>query len=271
NDILSAFRMPTIIPVYDEFGGFAGTAAKGFNNPRNPIAGRTGLEDNEAFATSAFGNFYLEYDPIPGLTLRTSLGGSYNAYNNVGYSRWQYENSENNSAFGFNQGNGYNMAWTFTNTAVYGKSFGDHNAEILVGQEALNTGAGWNSGQSGLNPFSWDPNFINMSQVSSVVANSSQFKGVNFYSLFGQVKYSFKERYIFRGVVRRDGSSRCGENNRYGVFPAASFAWRSSAEPFVAGVSWVTDLKIRGGYGEMGNSNNVDPNNQFFLYGGSLG
>jgi TonB-linked SusC/RagA family outer membrane protein len=271
NDILQAFRMPSIIPVYDVFGGYAGTAAKGFNNPRNPVANREGQDNNGAFETGAFGNVYMEWDPIPGLTLRTSIGGSYGSYFQKNYTRWQYENSENNSAFGFGQASGYYMAWTFTNTASYKKTFGKHSAEILIGQEALNNGKGWDMNQSGLNPFSWDPDYINMSNLDSRnPPNSSQFLGVNFSSLFGQVKYSFNEKYIVSGVLRRDGSSRFGSNNRYGVFPAVSVAWRISAEDFMSGLSFVTDLKIRGGYGEMGNSNNVNPNNQYFLYGGSV-
>jgi len=89
--------------------------------------------------------------------------------------------------------------------------------------------------------------------------------------LFGRLNYIYKDKYIVTGVVRRDGSSRFGVNNRYGVFPAFSAAWRVSSEPFMKQLSWISDLKIRGGYGTMGNSNNVNPNNQFSLYGASLG
>ncbi|PZR35756.1 MAG: SusC/RagA family protein [Azospira oryzae] len=269
NDILSAFRMPSIIPVYDEFGGYAGTTAKGFNNPRNPVASRDGQANDFNFNTAAYGNLYAELDIIPGLTLRTSIGGNYGSYTGRGYSRWQYENSENNSAFGFNQYSGYNFGWTFTNTASYKKTFGDHSLEVLAGQEALNTGKGWDSNQSGLNPFSWDPNYVSMSTLATVnPATSGQYKGVNFSSYFANAKYVFREKYIIGAVIRRDGASRFGANNRYGVFPAASVAWRISSESFMQSLSFVTDLKLRGGYGTMGNSNNVDPNNQYSLYGG---
>lgn len=271
NDYLAAFRMPSIIPVYDEFGGYAGTVAKGFNNPRNPVANRQGQDNNTAFDALAFGNVYLELDVIPGLTLRTSIGGTYRNTFGRGFTRWQYENSENNSAFGFNQFQSYNFGWTFTNTAAYKKTFGSHGIDVLLGQEALNTGKGWFYNQQGQNPFSWDPNFVNMTQVTTTPPTSGQTLGVNFSSLFGQVKYSFKEKYIIGGVIRRDGSSRFGANNRYGVFPAASAAWRISAEPFMQDIRWITDLKIRGGYGTMGNSNPVNPANQYNLYGGDIG
>lgn len=271
NDYLAAFRMPSIIPVYDVFGGYAGTAAKGFNNPRNPVANREGLNNNQNFDAFGFGNVYLELDIIPNLTFRTSIGGNFTSYFGKGYSRWQYENSENNSAFGFNQFQGYRFGWTFTNTVAYKKQFGDHSLDVLVGQEALNTGKGWDYSQQGQNPFSWDPNFVNMTQVTTTPPNSTQSLGVNFSSYFGQVKYTFKEKYIIGGVLRRDGSSRFGENNRYGVFPAVSAAWRISAEPFMQNVSWLTDLKIRGGYGTMGNSNPVNPANQYTTFAGNIG
>ncbi|AXE20042.1 SusC/RagA family protein [Runella rosea] len=273
NDILSAFRMPSIIPIYDEFGGYAGTAAKGFNNPRNPVASRDGQANNRSFNANGFGNIYAEWDPIPGLTLRSSLGGQYNNFYNWGYSRLQYENSENNSAFGYNEGGGWSFGWVLTNTATYKKQFGKHNVEVLAGQEALNTGKGRNMNGSGLNPFSTDINYVNLSNVSASgrVVNSSLFSGVNFYSVFGRVNYIFNDKYIVTGVVRRDGSSRFGANNRFGAFPAFSAAWRISSEPFMKQLTWVSDLKIRGGYGTMGNSNNVDPNNQFSLYGASIG
>ncbi|NID10373.1 SusC/RagA family TonB-linked outer membrane protein [Fibrivirga algicola] len=273
NDVLQAFRMPSIIPVYDEFGGYAGTAAKGFNNPRNPVANRAGQKDNRAFNANGFGNIYLEVEPIEFLTLRSSVGGQYNNFYNYNYTRLQYENSENNSAFGYGEGGGYSFGWTFTNTAAYKRKFGVHGLDVIVGQEALNTGAGRNINGNGQNPFSIDPNFITLNTVSATGRNvgSGQFKGVNFYSLFGRVNYVYNDKYIFTGVMRRDGSSRFGANNRYGVFPAASVAWRLSSEPFMKNVPWVTDLKVRGGYGLMGNSNNVDPNNQFSLYAASLG
>ncbi len=271
NDILSAFRMPSIIPVYDVFGGYAGTAAKGFNNPRNPVASRDGQANNKNYSIGVMGNVYAEWDIIPGLTARTSYGVNYLNFQGRGYSRWQYENSENNSAFGYNQFNGFTFGWTWTNTLSYKKTFGEHSIEGLVGQEALNTGAGWSDNQTGLNPFSWDPNFINMTNVVSKTANGGQTKGVNFSSYFANAKYSFRDRYILGFVIRRDGSSRFGSENRYGVFPAASAAWRISSESFMQALPFVTDLKIRGGYGTMGNSSNVNPANQFSLYGGDIG
>ncbi|CAD5277524.1 MULTISPECIES: TonB-dependent receptor [unclassified Imperialibacter] len=267
NDILSAFRMPTIIPVYDEFGGYAGTASKGFNNPRNPVATRDGQKNNRGFNGSGFGNVYLEYDPIPGLTLRTNVGGQYGAGYSWGYGRRQYENSENNSAFSYSESANWGFQWNFTNTANYKKTFGVHNIDLLVGQEALNTGRSRGMSADGLNPFSQDPDFVTISTLGSRNPPNSYYdKGVNFSSYFGRANYILNDKYIFSAVIRRDGSSRFGAENRYGVFPAFSAAWRLSSESFMSSLTFIDDLKIRGGYGTMGNSNNVNPNNQYSLY-----
>ncbi|MEP1088372.1 TonB-dependent receptor [Algoriphagus sp.] len=273
NDILQAFRMPSIIPIYDEFGGYAGTAAKGFNNPRNPIANRDGIVNNRNFNANIFGNVYAELDIIDNLKFRTSIGGQYNNYYFWDYSRLQYENSENNSAFGYGEGSGFVFGWVFTNTLSWKKQFDKHSFDVLLGQEALNTGAGRNMSASGQNPFSQDPDFITISNlpVSTRQVNSSQFKGVNFASYFGRLNYTYNDKYLFSAVIRRDGSSVFGENSRYGVFPAFSGAWRMSSESFMSGATWIDELKIRGGWGQMGNSNPVPATNQYSLFAGNVG
>lgn len=270
--ILSAYRMPSVIPVFDEFGSYASTRAAGFNNPRNPV--RTlQLNDSDDFGYNgiAFGNIYLEVDPVKNLTLRSSIGGQYNTSNFVNYNYRYLGDSEPEASNSFSEGNSYGFSWVFTNTASYKLQLGAHGLNLLGGIEALNTGRGRFVNGSGINPFSTDLNFVSLSSVQSPVVNSAPFNGVNFYSLFGKVDYNFNEKYYVTGVVRRDGSSRFGSNTRYGVFPAVSAAWRVTSEKFMENVSWINDLKLRVGYGEMGNSNNVDPNNQYSLYGSNRG
>ncbi|WP_375444178.1 SusC/RagA family TonB-linked outer membrane protein [uncultured Fibrella sp.] len=272
NDILQAFRMPPIIPVYDVFGGYAGTAAKGFNNPRNPVASRDGQVNDRNFNGNAFGNLYLEFDPIPNLTLRSSIGGQFNSgYYNY-YQRLQYENSENNSSFGYGEGSGYSLSWTLTNTANYRRQFGVHTVDILAGQEALNTGSGRGIDGFGINPFSTDPNFVTLGTVQGTgkQVNSGYGLGTNFSSIFGRLNYSYRDKYSITGVIRRDGSSRFAPEYRYGVFPAVSAGWTISSEPFMKNIPAITFLRLHAGYGAMGNSNNVNPNNQFSLYASSI-
>lgn len=272
SEVLSAYRMPTIIPVYDEFGSFASTKAAGFNNPRNPVRRLTlNNGDDNNFNTSGFGNLYLEIQPIKDLIFRTSLGGQYNNGYNVNYGYRYLGDSEPEASNTFSEGSFYAYQYTFTNTVSYKTTIGAHSITALGGIEALNTGAGRSMGGSGINPFSTDLDFVNLSTVGNPQVGSGLFSGVNFYSLFGKADYNYKEKYYVTGVLRRDGSSRFGANSRFGTFPAVSAAWRLTAEPFMEGVSWIYDMKIRGGWGQMGNSNNVDPNNQFSLYASNRG
>lgn len=270
--ILSAYRMPTIIPVRDEFGSFASTRASGFNNPRNPVRQQTlNAGSDKAYNIGGFGNLYLLIKPIESLTFRTSLGGGYNNSHYVDYNFRYLGDSEPEASDSFSEGSSYNFNWTFTNTLTYDQLFGKHKFKALVGYEALNTGAGRFINGRGINPFSTSLDFQNLNVVQSPTVNSGQFKGVNFASFFGKLDYNFDDKYYLTGVLRRDGSSRFGGNNRYGTFPAVSAAWRVIAEPFMQNQDLISDLKIRGGWGQMGNSNNVDPNNQYSLFASNRG
>ena len=269
NDVQQAFRMSPIIPVYDVFGGYAGTAAKEFNNARNPVASRDYVKNNQNYSVNGFGNIYAELDILPGLTARTSIGGKYGNYNYKNFGRIQYENSENNTSFGFGTGSGQRLDWILTNTLSYKMTFDKHALEVLAGQETLNLGQGSqvDASVSDPAPFSTDPNYVTLSTITSnKVLGSQLYTPVSIASLFGRVNYGFADKYYLTAVVRRDGSSVFAPVNRYGVFPAFSAAWRVTGEDFLKNSSWLSDLKIRGGWGRMGNSNNVFPTNQFSLY-----
>ena len=270
NDFLQAFRMPAIIPVYDEFGGYAGTAAKGFNNPRNPVASRERQKDNRNSSFFIFGNVFAELDLFEGLTLRSSFGGALGQGYSYNYNRPSYENSENFSTFGYGENAFTARNWTFTNTAQYQKDFGAHSISLLGGVESLNIDYFRSIAGNGQEPFSRDLNYITLTTTVNRTVDSEYFLGTKFFSIFGQAKYIYNDKYILTGVLRRDGSSRFGVNNRYGIFPAVSAAWRISGEDFMAGATFIDELKLRGGWGEMGNSNGISPVNQYSLYRSDL-
>lgn len=270
--ILSAYRMPTAIPVFDDFGSYASTKAGGFNNPRNPVRQimRNNLNDNN-YNANAFGNIYVEYEPMKDLIVRSSLGGQ---FNNSAFKNYNYRylgDSEPEASDSFSEGSNYVFSYVFTNTVAYKYKWRKHGVNVLAGMEALNTGAGRSISGSGINPFSMDLDFVTLNAVQSPVVNSNLFSGVNFYSLFSKLDYNFDEKYYLTGVVRRDGSSRFGSQNRYGIFPAVSAAWRITSEEFMKDLPAISDLKLRLGWGLMGNSNNVDPANQFSLYAANRG
>jgi len=267
-----AYRMPTVIPVHDVNGGWAGTAAPGFNNPGNPVAQVTRQTPayNAINYSQVFGNVYVEIDPIKQITLRSSFGGSLDQANVLQLTQRTYENAENTSSNTLFESQAYGLNYTWTNSIRYENRFGSHSVKAFGGYEAIKTNVGRQLTGFGLNPFSLDPNFISITNTSSTgrQVNSTPFQPATLASFFGKVDYNYNDRYYLSGTIRRDGSSVFGAENRYGVFPSISGAWRISSESFMSGANtWLNDLKIRGGYGIMGNQN-ILATNQYTLYAG---
>ena len=88
-------------------------------------------------------------------------------------------------------------------------------------------------------------------------------------SFFGRANYAYKERYMLTATLRQDGSSKFGANHKWGTFPSVSAAWGLSQEEFLKDVSWLSDLKLRAGYGVTGNQDGLDPYKTLELYGRS--
>ena len=263
-----AFRQQPIIPIRDIMGNYAGSFATGLGNSRNPVAAMERRINNKSLGTRLFGNAFAEADIFSDFTLRTSFGGEYYANTDNSFTFPEYENSENNTfnQYTQNASSGYN--WTWTNTLAYHKNFNEvHDLRVLVGTEAFDS-RGINLGGTTQSYFSFDPNYTTLGTGFGGQTNSSSRSAESLFSLIGRVDYNLKDKYLLGAVIRRDGSSKFGASNRYGVFPAVSAGWRISQEEFMKGISWLADLKIRGGYGIMGNQINITAGNIFTTYGG---
>src|SRR3546814_6244 len=84
-------------------------------------------------------------------------------------------------------------------------------------------------------------------------------------SFFGRINYNYRETYLFEANIRRDGTSRFAKDRRWGTFPSFSAGWVISNESFLEGASWLSLLKIRGSYGELGNQN-VGSDGNYYPY-----
>jgi TonB-linked SusC/RagA family outer membrane protein len=267
-----AYRMVPYIPARDIGGGFGGNAVGQSGNATSPIATIYRSKDDYTEAYKVFGNAFLEIKPIEGLTVRTSFGIDYGNWFNKDITYRTYESSENTSITGLGTGFNYNLSWTWTNTAAYEKSFGQHTVKVLAGTEAVKyMGNGINVST---NTFDFeDPNFINLNtdQTPTPAASSNQPIPETLASYFGRVDYIYNDRYLFNATIRRDGTSKIYETERWGTFPAFGAGWRVSEESFMSGLSFLDDLKIRGGWGQMGSIRNVNAGNQFTLFGSNAG
>src|SRR5690606_21606482 len=111
----------------------------------------------------------------------------------------------------------------------------DHKLNVVLGTEAIESKDEDLSG-SRSQYFSEDPSYMWLNSGEINKDNSGSGSSWSLFSLFGRVNYDYKGKYLVEGTVRRDGSSRFGSNNRYGVFPAASVGWTISEENFMKSV-----------------------------------
>ena len=262
----TAYREDAIIPVYDIMGNFAGTKSQGLGNARNPYADIYRTKDNKGYNWDITGNVYAELDFLKHFTARTSFGGvmDLNHYYNFNYVG--YENAEGNTGSNsFGEGGGYNTSWTWTNTLTYANIFKEHNVKVLIGSEAVNSYGRWN-GATRSSYFSENPNFWILNAGTGSQANSGGAYQSTLLSQFARLEYAYSGKYLLNASVRRDGTSIFTEEQRWGVFPSVSAAWRISEENFFKGITFVNDLKIRYSWGKMGSTSNVDPTNPYNLY-----
>jgi TonB-linked SusC/RagA family outer membrane protein len=288
NAVSMAYRMSPLIPVYDVVGNYAGTQVKGVGNPQNPVAILQRSANNKNNDWQINGNVFAEADILKHLTARTSFGGNIENYYTTQFKYTAYENAENNTNPNtFVETSGYNSSWTWTNTLKYANTWGDHNLTVLGGVEAISnyqramqaTRSGYyvtNPAQLTVDPSLWVLNFgPPAGQTNTSLVNNADGIGVAYpiqssiYSLFGRVDYSYKDKYLLSGTLRRDGSSIFASNVRFGVFPSVTAGWRISQEQFLKDVYWLSDLKLRGGWGKLGSLSNALTTNRYTLYGQS--
>lgn len=267
-----AYRNQPIIPVFDIAGNYAGSRAPQLGNSQNPFATRDRAKDNRGHNTSLFGNAYIDVDFLKHFTAHSSIGGTVSNNNYYFFNFITFENSENNTGNSYTEGFGKNRSWIWTNTLSYKNNFGKHDVSALAGTEAIEDNGRSIEG-SRSTYFLQDVNFrsLNNGGAAGQRANGSPFTPASLFSIFGQVNYSYDDRFLASATVRRDGSSRFGPNFRYGTFPAFSAGWRISRESFMRDIKWITDMKIRGGWGQMGNQKGVFAANSFDAFVGGPG
>jgi TonB-linked SusC/RagA family outer membrane protein len=249
-----AYRMPPIIPVYDVMGNYAGTRAEGTGNSQNPVFLLDSNKNDKTKRMNVSGNVYIDMEPIQGLSLKSLFGVNYTSrhYRNPDFvekahaERGKYASLEEEASFG--------LQWNWTNTLSYSKLFADvHDVTFMFGTEAIEYEYNFlNASRSEF--FSKDLNYMQLATGLQSINNDGNKNSWSLFSMFGRLNYNYDNKYMLEAVVRRDGSSRFGESDNYGVFPAFSVAWRISDESFMASTSnWLDDLKIRGGWGSTGN------------------
>jgi TonB-linked SusC/RagA family outer membrane protein len=279
NPISNAYRMPPVIPIYDIQGNYAGTKSFTVNNGDNPVASQKRQANNKGNDWQIVGNAWAEVDILKHFTARTSIGGTVDNYYYYYFTYTGYENAEGNTnANSFTEGSGFNSNWTWTNTLTYRNVFGDHSLTALAGVEAKEySGRGMAGSRSSyvvtnplnetVDPLTWT---LDAGSPAGQTNTSNSYHSA-LYSQFGKVEYGYKDKYLVNATIRRDGSSDFAVGHQFGVFPAVTAAWRISREDFFKDVTFINDLKIRGGWGRSGTLSNVPATNQYNIYTAAAG
>ncbi len=223
----------------------------------NPLAYIQTRLGSYAWSDDIVGNAFLEVAPIQSLKIKSSVGVKKAYWGNIGFTPLYFlSNTVSTNKNSYSKGENRVFNWNVENTVTYDNSFGDHDITFLVGQGAYVENIGGNVGMTFYNlPID---SYKDASFGFDVgLANRDGYSGENIehkiYSLFSRLNYAFKDKYLFTGIIRRDGSTRFGINKKYGVFPSFSAGWNVHKEKFWIDNSVVSSLKIRGGYGVVGN------------------
>lgn len=243
----------------DAFGNPYGISSLVQQEMTNPLAYISTRLGNHGWSDNIVGNIYVEAKPLEGLVLRSTLGTKLAYWGSENFTPIQYLNPSNTTIqTAFNRSTNQVLNYNLENTISYTKSIQDHNITILLGQGAYRDGA---SRGVSLTKFGIPvDNFDDASMNYQVPIESTDHGGYEnpahtVASLFTRLTYDYNERYLFTAIVRRDGSSRFGSENKYGIFPSASAGWVASNESFWPTNNAVNFLKVRGSYGVVGNDN----------------
>jgi TonB-linked SusC/RagA family outer membrane protein len=250
--LYDALFVSPLIPVYTTTGGFAGPQGAGFSDRDNPLLTQYINRWNKNNEYNLFGNLYAELSLFKNLSLRSNFGYAYdNTYDRQILQTYK-SGFISRTVNSLNIGQGHELDLTWSNTANYHLVAGKHRLDILGGIEAVNRNyVTQNDYKQGFAVQS--DNYFQLSSGTGISTSSGNSTGDRLLSYFGKINYQFSDKYLASVTLRDDGSSRFGANNRYGLFPAGSIGWRINNENFLKDVNWISDLKLRSGFGITGN------------------
>ena len=259
-----AISIAPTIPVYTNTGGYGGPIGSGYSDRNNPLLMQYLNRWDNSRKISLYGNVFTEIDIVKGLVFRNSIGMDFNDFK-----RKDIEPTVNNGFITRNVNslildtNKYSSL-TISNTLNYNLKISDHKIGILIGTESIKTD--FNSLFARAEGFAVESeSYFTLAAATGARTNNGITTGSRLLSQFGKFNYAFSDRYLASFTIRRDGSSRFGQDNRYGIFPAVTAGWRINNEKFLKNVSAVSNLKLRAGYGEVGNQS-IGDNARFGLF-----
>ncbi|MFH4966516.1 TonB-dependent receptor [Gaetbulibacter sp. M235] len=270
NDPTYSQRDPfTDLPFYLFNDRDSGGWNKNYDESQNPIALAYFTDDvRKDFRT--FGNIYAEYSFLKDkeLTFRTNVGVDLSFFHNKAFAENFGDDNDNNPdesdpglgrqnrPNNLNEERGEARTITFNNTLNYAKIFNDkHDISALIGMEYIdNYSSSIGASRARFDNTDSTFRYIDYGGIGEVnLWNGGSASEWALFSYFGSASYVFDSKYMVTANMRADASSRFSEKNRWGYFPSISAGWKISDEDFLKDVTWLSNLKLRAGWGKLGN------------------
>lgn len=244
-----SYNLNPTIPVYNEDGSYKEVLGHAYYNPVAVLNQLTSEKKRNYFQ----GRVQADYKIIPSLTASVNGSVSRDNYLDGFYAPRASKPGEAEKGRA-KRSTSENTSNLLEANLTYDETFGRHKVNAIVGYSYQDFSKESFSAQNrnfATDLFSYhNLGAGNKLQPDDVMSNKEANRLISFY---GRATYSFGNKYTATATVRRDGSSRFGKNNRWGIFPSGSLAWRLSEEAFMDNLSFVDDLKLRVSYGITGN------------------
>jgi TonB-linked SusC/RagA family outer membrane protein len=248
--LIEASNIDPVTPVYQANGKYASST---YVDTSNPVAAIEYTNQyNKAF--NIVGNVFGEITFLKSIVFKSNLGLGYTFGDDYEFSPvYHVASNQQNENSDLYKASNNTRTWTWSNYVTYSKKIDQHSFSVLAGTEAYNTQASF-FGTRVTDLIGDDGPLRNPDNALSIYATSSGnvTESKRIASLFGRINYTYADKYLFTANIRRDGSSNF-INKRYGVFPSFSAGWHLGKEAFLADLGVLSDLKVRAGWGKIGN------------------
>lgn len=251
-NIGSTLRALPTQAIYNEDGTYAGPVGRSdwVGDIRNPIGTAT-LIDNSTKGYNLIGSVFTEIEIFKGLKFKSTGGLEAKFwYDRTWSPAYDWDPTPEEDAY-LSQTSYKSITWLWDNVLTFKKTFNQiHDLTLMVGTSAQENKYDFMDGS--IKEFASDKTqqLDNGNDQQTISGNASEW---SLMSYMGRLNYDYKDKYLVTATIRRDGSSRFGSGNKWGIFPSGSVAWRISQEDFFKNIDFVDDLKLRAGIGYTGN------------------